>query len=145
MRVADRARRVDLDITWTDAELTDGDGAGPEIPGAIETTVAAGVTVAELGRWFGALRLRYFIRRTLVEDGSVTWGSTLLIDGRLGYRWTDRLAVALEGLNLLDREDDDIAYFYASRLPGEPAGGVEDVHFHPMEKPSLRLSLTWKS
>ena len=51
--------------------------------------------------------------------------------------------MALEGLNLLGREDDDIAYFYASRLPGEPVGGVEDVHFHPMERPSVRLSLSW--
>ena len=136
---------ADLDVTWTDSEFTDGDAAGPEIPGAIETTVAAGVTVAELGRWSGALRIRYFSGGPLIEDGSVTWGSTLLLNGRLGYRWTDRLGIALGGFNLLGREDDDIAYFYASRLPGEPLDGVEDVHFHPMERPSLRLSLTWKS
>ena len=136
---------VDLDVAWTDAEFTDGDAAGPEIPGAIETTLAAGVTVSRLGPWTGALRLRYFSGGPLVEDGSVSWGSTLVVNGRLGYRWNDRLEVALEAFNLLGRNDDDIAYFYASRLPGEPAGGVEDVHFHPMERPSVRLSLAWKS
>ena len=134
---------LDLDVTWTDAEFTDGDPVGPEIPGAIETTVAAGLTVAGPGRWSGALRLRYFSGGPLLEDGAVEWGPTLVVNGRLGYRWNDRLALALDGFNLLDREDDDIAYFYASRLPGEPAGGVEDVHFHPLERPSLRLSLTW--
>ena len=134
---------VDLDVTWTDAELVDADPAGPEIPGAIETTVAAGVTVANLDRWSGALRLRYFSGGPLVEDGSATWGSTLLLNGRLAYRWSDRLEIALDGFNLLGREDDDIAYFYASRLPGEPAEGVEDVHFHPLAKPSLRLTLSW--
>jgi hypothetical protein len=36
---------------------------------------------------------------------------------------------------------DDITYFYASRLPGEPAAGVEDKHFHPAEPRTLRLSL----
>jgi hypothetical protein len=135
---------IDFDVTWTDAEFTAGDAAGAEIPGAIETTVAAGPTVSEQGPWSGALRLRYFSGGPLVEDGSVTWGSTLIVNGRLGYRWNDRLGVALDGFNLLGREDDDIAYYYASRLPGEPAEGVEDVHFHPMERPSVRLSLTWR-
>ena len=39
------------------------------------------------------------------------------------------------------RAADDIMYFYASRLPGEPASGVEDKHFHPAEPRTLRLSL----
>jgi hypothetical protein len=134
---------LDLDVTWTDAEFTDGDPAGPEIPGAIETTVAAGLSATDLGRWIGALRLRYFSGGPLIEDGSVTWGPTILLNGRIGLRLSENLTLALDGFNLLDREDDDIAYFYASRLPGEPAEGIEDVHFHPMEKPSVRLSLTW--
>jgi hypothetical protein len=135
---------LDLDLTWTDAEFTDDDPAGAEIPGAIEGTIAAGISVTDLGKWFGALRLRYFSGGPLIEDGSVTWGPTVLVNGRVGFKLTDRLTLALDGFNLLDREDDDIAYFYESRLPGEPAEGVEDVHFHPMEKPSLRLSLTWR-
>ena len=135
---------LDLDVTWTDAEFTDDDPAGSEIPGAIITTVAAGLTVVDLGNWSGALRLRYFSGGPLIEDGSVTWGPTVLLNGRVGYRLSDSLTLALDAFNLLDREDDDIAYYYASRLPDEPAAGVEDVHFHPMEKPSVRLSLTWR-
>jgi hypothetical protein len=68
----------------------------------------------------------------------------VLLNGRVGYRLTERLTLALDAFNLLDREDDDIAYFYASRLPGEPAQGVEDVHFHPMEKPSVRVAVRWR-
>jgi hypothetical protein len=134
---------LDLDLTWTDAEFSDDDPAGNDIPGAIEATIAGGVTVTDLGRWFGALRLRYFTGGPLIEDGSVTWGPTVLLNGRVGFRITDRLQLALDAFNLLDREDDDIAYYYASRLEGEPLEGIEDVHFHPMEKPSVRLSLTW--
>jgi hypothetical protein len=135
---------LDLDATWTDARFTDEDPAGPDIPGAIVATVAAGVTVDDLGRWFGALRLRYFSGGPLIEDASVTWGPTALLSGRLGFNLTERLAVVVDGFNLLGREDDDIAYFYASRLPGEPLEGIEDVHFHPVVKPSLRATLLWR-
>jgi hypothetical protein len=135
---------LDLDVTWTDARFTDGDPAGHDIPGAIVTTVAAGVTVSDLGRWSGALRLRYFSGGPLIEDASVTWGPTALLSGRVGFNVTDRLQLAVEGYNLLGREDDDIAYFYASRLAGEPLVGIEDVHFHPVVKPSLRATVAWR-
>jgi hypothetical protein len=44
--------------------------------------------------------------------------------------------------NLFDSNDDDISYFYASRLPGEPAEGIEDIHFHPLEPRTVRVSMT---
>jgi len=135
---------LDLDATYTDARFTDPDPAGDDIPGAIQTTVAAGLAVEDLGRWSGALRLRYFSGGPLIEDGSVTWGPTILLNGRLGFELTNRLQVLVEGYNLLGRDDDDIAYYYASRLPGEPLSGVEDIHFHPITKPSVRALLLWE-
>ena len=50
----------------------------------------------------------------------------------------------LEVLNLLDSTDHDIDYFYASRLPGEPAAGIEDIHFHIFEPRQFRLQATWR-
>ena len=50
--------------------------------------------------------------------------------------------MVLEVFNLFDRNASDIDYFYASRLKGEPAQGVDDIHFHPVEPRSFRLSLT---
>jgi hypothetical protein len=135
---------IDLDVTWADARFTDDDPSGDEIPGAIVATIASGVSVTDLGRWRGSLRMRYFSGGPLIEDGSVTWGPTLLLNGLVGYALTGHVLLALEAFNLLDREDDDIAYYYASRLPGEPLEGVEDVHFHPMEKPSVRITMTWR-
>jgi hypothetical protein len=44
--------------------------------------------------------------------------------------------------NLLNRKDSAIDYYYASRLPGEDAEGVNDIHFHPVEPISFRMSLT---
>jgi hypothetical protein len=67
-----------------------------------------------------------------------------LLNGLVGYDVSDHVRLALEGFNLLNREDADIAYFYASRLPGEPLEGIEDIHFHPKEKPWVRATLTWR-
>lgn len=52
-----------------------------------------------------------------------------------------RYSANLRVLNVLDGDDHDITYFYESRLPGEPAGGVADYHFHPVEPRQVRLTL----
>lgn len=44
--------------------------------------------------------------------------------------------------NLFDRKASDIDYFYASRLKGEPAEGVNDLHFHPVEPRSFHVTLS---
>ena len=40
---------------------------------------------------------------------------------------------------MLDARDSDIDYFYVSRLRGEPAAGVADVHLHPTLPRTARL------
>ena len=67
--------------------------------------------------------------------------ASTIVNALAGYR-CGRWEAAVEALNLLDAEADDIAYFYASRLAGEPAGGVNDVHLHPAEPLQVRGSLT---
>ena len=57
-------------------------------------------------------------------------------------RSTRLVRLALDVFNLFDRQASGIDYCYASRLKGEPAGGVADIHSHPVEPRSLRLSLT---
>lgn len=135
---------LDLDLAFTDATFTDDDPAGDRIPGSIEQAVAAGVSVEGAGGWFGSLRWRYFGPRPLVEDDSVRSGSTSLLNFRAGYGFGGRVDLALEVFNLTNREDNDIAYFYRSRLPGEPLQGVEEIHFHPMEERSFRIQARWK-
>jgi hypothetical protein len=135
---------VDFDATLADSEFTDDDPAGSEIPGAIWQTVAAGISVGEGRRAFGGLRLRYFSGAPLVEDDSVRASSSSLVNGRVGYRFANGLTLELEAFNLLDSTASDVQYFYASRLPGEPEGGIEDIHFHPMERRSARLVATWR-
>jgi hypothetical protein len=105
--------------------------------------LAAGITLQSPNGLHGALRLRYFGPRPLLEDGSIKSDSSTVVNFEVGYRH-ERFDVRLDVLNLFDSEDDDITYWYASRLPGEPDEGVEDYHFHPIEPRNRRAYVTWK-
>jgi outer membrane receptor protein involved in Fe transport len=135
---------LDVDLALTSAEFTDSDLSGDHIPGAIERAVAAGVTLGRPVGYFGSLRWRYLGPRPLIEDDSVRSDSISLVNARVGFHSKGAWSVALEVFNVFDSEASDIEYFYASRLPGEPAGGVEDVHFHPMESRTVRVSADWR-
>jgi outer membrane receptor protein involved in Fe transport len=50
--------------------------------------------------------------------------------------------VGVDILNAFDAEDDDIAYFFESRLAGELAG-VEDIHFHPANPRTVRAMVRY--
>jgi hypothetical protein len=63
---------------------------------------SASATVEDLGPWFGALRFRYFGRRPLIEDNSVTSKPTTLVDLRVGYKFSDQARFWLDILNLFD-------------------------------------------
>ena len=54
---------------------------------------------------------------------------------------TKQLKLAVDVFNLLDAEDSDIDYYYASRLPGEPLDGVNDIHLHPTLPRTARINL----
>jgi hypothetical protein len=56
----------------------------------------------------------------------------------------ERYDVRVDVLNLFNSDDDDITYWYVSRLPGEQVDGVEDFHIHPMEPRTLRTYFSWK-
>jgi hypothetical protein len=45
---------------------------------------------------------------------------------------SDRTRLVLEVFNLFNAKASDIDYFYRSRLAGEPAEGVDDIHTHPV-------------
>jgi hypothetical protein len=132
----------DLDLSASRARYRQDDPAGNHVPEALVKVVSLGVTAKDIGRWFGGLELRYFGQRPLVEDNSVRSASTMLAYGRIGYQLSRNTRLTLDGFNLLNRRASDIDYYYTSRLAGEPAEGVSDVHFHPVEPRTLRLTLS---
>ena len=132
---------IDADVAFAQARFRDSAPEGTRIPGAVEGVASLAVALDNLGPWFGALQFRYFGPRPLIEDNSVRSKATALLNGRIGYKIGPKLHVELEGFNLTNRKVSAIDYFYTSRLPGEPVDGVADIHFHPIESRSFRLSL----
>ena len=132
---------VDADIAFAQARFRDTAPEGDRIAGAVEGVASLAVAVDNLGPWFGALQFRYFGPRPLTENNAVRSKATALLNGRIGYKISPSLKLELEGFNLGNRKVSSIDYYYTSRLPGEPAGGVDDIHFHPIESRSFRLSL----
>ena len=131
---------LDADLAFASARFRDDAPEGRRIPGAIEGVASIAASVDGIGPWSGALQLRWFGPRALVEDDSVRSKATTTLNGRVGYRLNQRISLALEGFNLLDSRHSAIDYYYASRLRGEVAP-VDDVHFHPIERRSFRLTL----
>jgi outer membrane receptor protein involved in Fe transport len=134
--------RVDFDLSASRARFTDADPAGDYIPGAVDTVGSLALSAFDLGPWSGAFELRHFGPRPLIEDGSVRSKATTLANARISRRIGRDWRVSLDVFNLFDRAASDIDYYYVSRLPGEPAGGEPDIHFHPVEPRSLRLTAT---
>ncbi|TLM79232.1 TonB-dependent receptor [Microbulbifer harenosus] len=133
----------ELEVSYTDAAFADDDPAGGKIPGAIPLVASAALNYRGDGGWFAALHLRHFGAYPLIEDGAVESAGSSLVNLRLG-REILRWRLQLDLLNALDSDDHDVDYFYASRLPGESADGVEDTHFHIFEPRTLRASLRYR-
>jgi outer membrane receptor protein involved in Fe transport len=132
---------LDFDLAYSRARYTEFDPAGDRVPGAVEKVASFGATLNDGGPWSGAFQLRYFGPRPLVEDDSVRSASTALAYLRTSYRFNRNWQLAADIFNLFDRKASDVDYFYTSRLPGEPAEGVSDIHFHPGEPRTMRLTL----
>jgi hypothetical protein len=132
---------LDADVAFARARYRDNDPAGQRIPGAVEGVASVALALDNLGPWFGAVQWRYFGPRPLIEDNSVRSHNTTTLNARIGYKISRTMKVELEGFNLANRHDSAIDYYYQSRLPGEPADGANDVHFHPVESRSFRFNL----
>ena len=144
--VARRWLLLDADIAVSRAQFTEPDPNDPTlgnyVPGSIQTVVSFGATVSDLGPWFGHFQLRYFGPRALEENNEFRSRATTQASLRVGYKVNPDVKVALDVFNLFNTQASNIDYYYASRLKGEPAAGINDIHFHPVEPRSLRVTLS---
>jgi outer membrane receptor protein involved in Fe transport len=116
------------------------DGAN-SITDAHENVAAAGLTYVGTQGVTASLRVRYFGDAALTEDESVMKENSTLINAGVSYS-AGAWEMGIDVLNLLDAEDDDIAYFFESRLPGE-VEAMEDIHFHPSNPRVIRAMLRY--
>lgn len=123
---------LDFDMALTRARFINAGSHANNIPNSVGRVITGGITVDHPSGGFGSVRVRHFGAMPLNEAGTVEANSTTIVNVGLGWRWQDRFRVSLDILNITDSEDAEISYNYVSRLPGEPASGVDDVYFHPV-------------
>jgi outer membrane receptor protein involved in Fe transport len=130
----------DVDVAATKARFTNFDPAGNFIPGAPNVVGSAAIVFGEKFGWFGAVKLRYFGPRPLIEDASVTSQRSAIVNARLGYNFDNGVRFQIDAINLFNAQTNQIEYYYESQLRGEPAS-VFDRHVHPVEPLAVRASL----
>ena len=137
---------IDADYAWSHTRYTDNEPNGKYVPEALVSTFDGGVALHNMG---GALhrvradaRLRYFGPRPLTQDNSVRSAATSLVYAHLGYTLSSAWDVSVSMFNVLNTHANDIAYFYTSRLQGEPLAGVDGVQSHPAEPRTVRLTIS---
>jgi hypothetical protein len=131
---------LDADAAWSRSRFEDVEAGSDRIPNAVESVISLGAALNHPSGFNGGVRFRHFGSAPLNEDNSQRSKSTTVVNVEGGYSrngWRASVGV----YNLLDKENNDITYFYESQLAGE-AAPVEDVHFHPVEPRTVRATVT---
>jgi outer membrane receptor protein involved in Fe transport len=133
-----------VDAVWTGnhSRYTDLPAGQNYIPGALEATGELGVS-AIFPEWNAAVRVRYLGPHALIEDNSERGRPTTLVNLRAAWTPTHfhGIEVYADLLNVFDTHSDDIDYWYATRLPGEPLEGVEGLNSRIVEPRQLRVGI----
>jgi TonB dependent receptor/TonB-dependent Receptor Plug Domain len=144
----------------------DGTGhLGEYLPNAPFATGSFNVYVKNLGPWSAGLEYRYLSSFPLSSGpcadsavakdfpgltscanaptprGQVNGSGYGEWNGDVHYELARGWNLAVGVYNLLNKKADAMQYWYVDRLQGEPAYGTADLHVHPLEPISLRLTI----
>ncbi len=144
----------------------DGTGhLGEYLPNAPFATGQFNLYVTNLGPWSGGLEYRYLSSFPLSSgpcaDSAVAtdFGHGLTCadaptakgmvfgsgygewNGDVRYAFGRGWSAGLGVYNILNKKANAMEYWYVDRLPGEPSYGQADIHFHPLEPTTARLTI----
>ncbi|WP_310625487.1 TonB-dependent receptor domain-containing protein [Limnohabitans sp.] len=131
---------MDANFAWNRPRYTDSDLARSYIANAVQKVSNLAFTLRNLGPWSGSLGVRYIGAAPLIEDNGARSIASVTANLRVNRKITNDWNVALDVLNLTGRQNNDISYYYTSRVAGEPVGGVNGVHVHPAEPRTVKLT-----
>ena len=133
---------LDFEAAWTQAQFKDDiEGEGNKIAGSLPFVLSAGIGWKPLDNWETNLRLRHFANRVLDSYDEHESDPFSVVNFGASYtfgQWKFNMDV----LNLFDSNDQDIAYYYASRITSQ-APAIEDVHYHPIEPRTVRFEVKY--
>ncbi len=155
-----RRRGIELNTTWqalewlelygsiaaSNARYTqstdDGTGhIGRFIPNAPDAVASFAAYIKDLGPWGGGLDYRYLGAYPLSSDDRVRGKGYGEWNAEIGYTLQTGWKLGMGVYNILNTRANAAEFWYIDRLPGEPAGGVADVHVHPLEPVSVRFTI----
>jgi outer membrane receptor protein involved in Fe transport len=158
---ASRRRGFELNVTYQVAEwlelygsysadharfktpFDDGTGhVGEYLPNAPFATGSFAAYVKDLGPWSGGLQYRYLGAYPLSSDDAVQGSGYGEWNGDIRYSFAGGWRVAVGVYNITNKKANAMEYWYVDRLAGEPAAGVADIHVHPLEPISTRVTLS---
>lgn len=133
---------ADVELAWTRARFTESaEGEGDHVEGSLPFVASLGFTWQPDPHWQTQLRVRHFGSRVLNSDDSFDADPFTVVNAGVSYHAHD-WRIGLDLLNLFDSDSHDIEYLYESRLAGE-SSAREDLHFHPIEPRTLRVSFAY--
>ena len=135
----------DLSATYANIKYTEKDPANPSlgdaIPGIPKIVGKIGISYHPAVGYFLALEDKYVGKRPLNEDNTQVSDAFTVMNLRMGYQWRD-LIIHVDILNLFDNDAHEVDYLYTSRLQGEAANGVQDIHYRVLLPRTIRLTAT---
>jgi outer membrane receptor protein involved in Fe transport len=132
---------IDAVYAGTHARFKDSPGAD-YIPNAPEAAGELGVA-AIFEDYEASMRVRYHGAFPLTEDNSERADGHAVVNFRFAWKpgpWT----LSAELLNAFDQDGQDIVYWYATRLPGEPPEGIEGRVSRAGEPRQIRMALRYQ-
>lgn len=158
---ASRRRGVDLNMTyqpirWLELHgsysrdraryktpFNDGTGhVGEFVPNAPFATGSFAAYLKDLGGWNGGLEYRYLGGYPLSSDNVVKGSGYGEWNGDLHYAFSSGWVFGLGLYNIRNTHANAAEFWYIDRLPGEPSAGVADIHIHPLEPRTVRVTLS---
>jgi outer membrane receptor protein involved in Fe transport len=133
---------IDAVYASTNGRFTEEPPGADFIPQAPEAAGELGMA-AIFEDYEASMRLRYHGSYPLIEDDSVREDGHVVVNFRLA--WTPGpWAISAELLNAFENKGKDIAYLYTSRLPGEPAEGIDGIVSRAAEPRMVRVGLRYE-
>ena len=131
---------VNGNLAWTKPTYTDNSTNGDAIPNAVQKVAQLNLALSQWRAWSGAFSLRYIGAAPLIENNSVRSQPSVTSNLRVARKMSAQTDLYLDVFNLTNRRNNDISYYYTSRVAGESSAGVADTHVHPSLPRSLRLT-----
>jgi TonB dependent receptor/TonB-dependent Receptor Plug Domain len=133
---------LDAAFAWTHARYSGDASAKAYIVNAVEEVGYLSAVLKKFNTWTIGYALRYIGPAPLTNDNTVRSSPSLTHNLRILKKINANLETTIDVLNLWDKKNADIQYYYASQAPGETSP-VDGLHIHPAEPRSFRWTVRW--